>query len=335
MTVKPLVLGLLVVGCLTAAAGAAYVAVRQNAADQIAAQPAATTATTKPVAETEAIVTPPSSPAVPAPAPSAEVEKAVPKLEPRPPVKTVEVRKDAPRARIPANVATREPARPTSTTASDLPAVERPSSAPMTPPAAAPTQPPVQAEAAPAEPPPPSRPQIVEVVIPASAVLGLQVEHSITSETARVEDRVDARLTRDVRAEGQTAIPAGSKVLGNVILVERGGKMKDKARLGVRFHTVVLANGDQVALRSDAIYREGASPGNEASRKIGGAAIGGAILGAIIGGGKGAAIGSAAGAAGGSAVVMAGDRNAATLAAGTIVNVRLSSPVSVDVEKEQ
>jgi hypothetical protein len=245
---------------------------------------------------------------------------------------------DPPRAaRTPAPVPTRPPVRPAQT-ASDAPTVERPSPARETmtaPPATTPAQPATPAEAVPAEPPPPPRPQFVEVVIPVSAVLGLQVENSISSETARVEDRVDARLTRDVRADGQVAIPAGSKVLGNVILVERGGKMKDKARLGVRFHTVVLANGEQLPLRSDAIYRDGESPGNEASRKIGGAAIGGAILGAIIGGGKGAAIGSAAGAAGGSAVVMAGDRNAATLAAGTIVNVRLSSPVSVDVEKEQ
>ena len=40
-------------------------------------------------------------------------------------------------------------------------------------------------------------------------------------------------------------------------LVERGGKMKDKARLGVRFHTLVLADGDQVPFRTDAIFREG------------------------------------------------------------------------------
>ena len=45
--------------------------------------------------------------------------------------------------------------------------------------------------------------------------------------------------------------------------------------------------------------------------------MGGAIIGAIIGGAKGAAIGDATGAAGGGAVVMAGDRNAATLPAGT------------------
>ncbi|HXW08640.1 MAG TPA: hypothetical protein VD833_25640 [Vicinamibacterales bacterium] len=176
--------------------------------------------------------------------------------------------------------------------------------------------------------------ELVEVAVPASSVLGLQVETSLSSERARVEDRVEARVTRDVSADGKVAIPAGSRVLGSVTLVERGGKMKDRARLGIRFHTLVLADGSQIPIRTESVFREGEAPGGESARKIGGAAIGGAVLGAIIGGGKGAAVGGAAGAAGGTAVVLAGDRNAATLPAGSVVSVRLSAPVTVAVERE-
>ena len=43
-------------------------------------------------------------------------------------------------------------------------------------------------------------------------------------------------------------------------------------------------------------------------------------------------IGGATGAAGGAAAVMAGDRHAATLPSGTILTVRLSSPVAIQVE---
>jgi type IV secretory pathway VirB10-like protein len=185
------------------------------------------------------------------------------------------------------------------------------------------------AEAAPA----PQEPQFEELVIPASSVIGLQVETPLSSERSRLEDRVDARVTRDVTAAGRVAIPAGARVIGAVSEVERGGKMKGVARLGVRFHTLVLADGREVPLRTEAVYREGESAGNESARKIGGAAIGGAILGAIMGGGKGAAIGGAAGAGAGSAAVMAGDRNAATFPAGTVVNIRLSAPAAIEVEK--
>jgi hypothetical protein len=187
-----------------------------------------------------------------------------------------------------------------------------------------------------AEPAPaPQLPQFDEVVLPTASVIGLQVDTALSSERARIEDRVDARVTRDVMADGRVAIPAGARVIGSVTTVDRGGKVKERARLGVRFHTLVLADGREVPLRTETIYREGDSPTGESARKIGGAAIGGAILGAIMGGGKGAATGATIGAAGGTAAVMAGDRNAATLQPGTVVTVRLSAPATLEVEKKE
>jgi hypothetical protein len=86
-------------------------------------------------------------------------------------------------------------------------------------------------------------------------------------------------------------------------------------------------------MRTETIFRDGDSPASESSKKIGGAAIGGAVLGAIIGGKKGAIAGATAGAAGGTAVVMAGDRNHATLHAGSVVTVKLAAPVTFEVER--
>ena len=187
-----------------------------------------------------------------------------------------------------------------------------------------------------AEPQPeaPRVPQFEEVIVPASAVIGLQMESSISTERARVEDRVDARVTGDVIAGGRVAIPAGSRVLGSVTVVDRGGKVKERARLGVRFHTLVLADGSEVPLKTDEVYRDGESPAGGSTKKIGGAAVGGAILGAILGGGKGAAIGGAVGAGAGTAAAMTNDRSPATLPAGTTVTVRMQAPVTVTVQKE-
>jgi outer membrane lipoprotein SlyB len=120
---------------------------------------------------------------------------------------------------------------------------------------------------------------------------------------------------------------------GVVTVAERGGKIRERARLAVRFHTLVLPDGTRVPVQTDTIYREGESPAAESSAKIGGAAVGGALLGAILGGGKGAAIGGSIGAASGTAVVMAGDRNAAVLPAGSSVTVRLHAPVTITVER--
>lgn len=179
----------------------------------------------------------------------------------------------------------------------------------------------------------PPRPATEELVVPADSVIGLQIDSFVTTDRAQVEDDVQARVTRDVMVSRRVAIPAGSLVSGSVVMVERAGKLKGAARLGVRFHTVVFDDGVEVPIVTETVYREGSSRGRDNAARIGGGAVAGAILGAIFGGGRGAAIGGAAGAAGGTAAAAAGDAEPATLAAGTTLTVRLSRPVSVTVEQ--
>lgn len=189
----------------------------------------------------------------------------------------------------------------------------------------------VEREAAP--PPDPPVPQFEELVIAADSVVGLQVETSVTSDRARVEDAVVAHVTRDVRVGNRVAIPAGSKAHGEVTLVEAGGRLRDRARLGIRFTSVVLADGTRIPLETETIYREGESPSGGSAAKIGGGAIGGAIIGGILGGAKGAAIGGSVGAGAGTAAVMTGGRRAATLPTGTHVTVRVIEPTTVTVDR--
>jgi hypothetical protein len=169
--------------------------------------------------------------------------------------------------------------------------------------------------------------------VSADSVLGLEIENATSSETARIEDPVTARVVREVRVAGRLAIPEGARVLGSVVQVERGGRVKTQARLVVKFHTLVLADGVQLRLKTEPVYRDGVEPGKGAAAKIGGAALGGALLGAILGGGKGAAVGGAIGAAGGTAATMTGERSEAALQVGTAVTVRLTSPVTITVER--
>jgi type IV secretory pathway VirB10-like protein len=345
MLSKPLAFGLLALGCVTAAAGGAYMATRHNTADVTAgshaAVPAASPATPapQPVAETESPVAA-EKPAAESPAPDAPAPAtAAPARTREKPVATS--RRTTPDKPKPERVVpTAEASRPTARTVpvhepvatASIPAAE----ASTPPPVAAPAPAPIELPARPdPRPEPPRAPRFEEVVLPAASVIGVQVETALSSERARIEDRVEARVTRDVMANGRVAIPAGSRVLGSVTLVDKGGKVKERARLGIRFHTVVLADGSDLALNTEPFFRDGESPAGDSAKKIGGAAIGGAILGAILGGGKGAVLGGTAGAAGGTAATMAGDRNPATIASGSIVSVRLSSPVTIPVEKRE
>ena len=187
--------------------------------------------------------------------------------------------------------------------------------------------------AAPEPPRAPEPPQKVfeDLAISADSVIGLQTETRITSETARIEDRVEARVTRDVKVGDRVAIPAGSRAIGSVIQVERGGKFKERARLGIRFHTLVLVDGTRLPISTETVFREGEAPTFAAA--VGGAAVGGAILGAILGGRKCAAIGGAAGAGAGAAAAANSDRGAAVFPPGAPLTVRLVSPVTVTIER--
>lgn len=178
-----------------------------------------------------------------------------------------------------------------------------------------------------------SVPAFEDVVVAADAVLGIRIDTPVSSATSRVEDRVNGWLTRDVTVEGRTVIPAGAEIVGHVSLVEPGGRLRERARLGVKFTTIVLDGRLRIPIQTDTIYREGDPPANEATAKIGASAVIGGIIGGVFGGKRGAAIGSAAGAAGGTAVVMTGGRNDAVLPAGANVTLRLSAPMTVQVEK--
>jgi len=202
-------------------------------------------------------------------------------------------------------------------------------------------EPPAVAEATPppSTPAEPARPQAAQVsiaetfVIPADSVIGLEFEHSVSSETAQPEDRVDARVARDVKIDGAVVIPAGSRVRGAVTRVENGGRFKERGRIEIRFHTLVLADGDTQSIATDTLFREGENVGRKTGARIGASAAGGAIIGAIFGGEKGAAIGAAAGAGAGTAATAAQKPSEARFRAGSVVTVRLTAPVSITVQQ--
>lgn len=176
--------------------------------------------------------------------------------------------------------------------------------------------------------------RVEELVVAADSVIGLRTESPVSSERSRIEDRIEARVVRDVRVGGTVAIAAGTRALGTVVLAERGGRFRERARLGIRFQTLLLADGTSLPINTDTIYRVGEEPGNASAARIGGGAVVGAIIGGIVGGGKGAAIGATTGAGAGTASVMSSERSAVTLPAGTEMTARILSPVTVTVERE-
>jgi len=337
MELNKLTVGALVIGCMAAAGGGGYLAVRMAQPAQVSAArdagavaavgsavPEAAPATVSAVSASEGLVAPEPTVVRTAPTPSIKRPVASAARSARPSVE--------PSNRV-APVAAEPAERPAVQVASAGASQAESTSSTMweTRPAVQPVAPDVR------DPEPPAAPAVeyVDLTVPSDAVLGLQIDRYLSSELARVEDSVDARVTRDVRVGDRVAIPAGAAVRGSVVEVDRGGRVRGSARLSIRFHTVVLSDGTQLALRTDPVVREGESPARGTAAKVGGGAAGGAILGAILGGGRGAAIGGAIGAGAGTAATMATDRNPATFTAGTTVTVRMQAPVTVTVPRHE
>lgn len=316
-------LGAVGAGCIAAAGVGGFVAMRLSAPARGAEQPVASAVAPAPEAAPAPVVTPPAEPAVLQPA----SEPAAPTPKP------------SSSGRSEANARPQQKANPPAVVS----AAPDPSAAPAnvpttpvpTPVAELPPPPPPPDEIAPAPVKEAAKPRFDELTVTENSVIGIHLDSTVSSDTAKVEDKVTARVSRDVLVAGRTAIPAGSRLEGNVTLVERGGKFKDKARLGVRFTTLILPDNTRQTIQTDALFRDGDSPTGEATSKVGASAALGAIIGAAIGGKKGAALGSMAGAAGGTAAVAAGGRNDAVFAAGTPLTLRLTQPFTVMVERDQ
>jgi hypothetical protein len=153
----------------------------------------------------------------------------------------------------------------------------------------------------------------------------VRLEESLSSATARPEDRFEATVALPVHDEqDRDVIPAGTRVRGIVVAAERGERPARQGRLDLTFDTIYLDDRTATPLRARVVsVRDDL---DIKSKRTGiGAAIGG-VLGSILGGTKGAIIGAVLGGAG-AVVAKAGED--VTLPAGTIVTVRLDRPLEV------
>ncbi len=175
-------------------------------------------------------------------------------------------------------------------------------------------------------------PEPRRITIPAGTQLRLRLENGVGSDTSRVEDPVRATLVSPITVGGRTVLPAGSPVAGAVTLARRSGKVKGRAQLAMRFHSIT-PRGDDERYRMSTRTWSRIAPGTKKrdAATIAAPAAGGAIVGGLIGGKKGAAIGAGAAGGAGTAVVLSTRGKEVRAGRGAIVLVRLSAPLTVHV----
>jgi hypothetical protein len=182
--------------------------------------------------------------------------------------------------------------------------------------------------------------------IPQGSHALLRLMNSVTTRTAREGDYVYMRTATPLVAGGQVVVPAESYVQGVVSQVQRSGRVKGRAELGIRIQTLTLASGKVIQLaphlasvdaegsgqkvNGEHEIEQGASKGSDAARV---ATLGG--TGAAIGGladrsWKGAGIGAGAGGAVGLASVLLTRGREVELRQGSTIDVVFDRAVPVD-----
>ncbi len=176
----------------------------------------------------------------------------------------------------------------------------------------------------------PTAPVFTEVTVPAGTTLAIELKTTHSADTSRVEDTVRGVLRRAVLVDGVEVVPAGTAVTGHITAADRAGRVKGRARLALRFSSIVIDESD-TDIATGTIAREAAGTKKEDAAKIGIGAGAGAVIGAIAGGKKGAVVGGAVGAGAGTGVVLATRGDDVALAAGASVSTTLSQPLVVRV----
>ena len=141
----------------------------------------------------------------------------------------------------------------------------------------------------------------VNAKIPAGTSVQVRITENLSSETANVGEGFHGTLAAPVVANGRKLFPKGANVTGEVVNVERSGRLSTPGELRLSLRTI-RTGGRTYAVSVETIVLKGESHAKSNVTKIGGGAALGALIGGLAGGGKGAGIGAGVGAAAGTGV---------------------------------
>ncbi len=140
--------------------------------------------------------------------------------------------------------------------------------------------------------------------IPAGTAVQVRIVEKLSSETANVGQVFHGTLAAPVVANGRMLFPKGAQVTGEVVNVERSGRLSTPGELHLSLRTI-RSGARSYAVAVLPIVIKGESHTKSNVTKIGSGTAVGALIGAIAGGGKGAAIGAGVGAAAGTGAAAA------------------------------
>jgi outer membrane lipoprotein SlyB len=172
------------------------------------------------------------------------------------------------------------------------------------------------------------------VKIPAGTSVQVRITEKLSSETANVGEVFHGSLATAVVANGRTLFPRGASVTGEVVNVERSGRLSTPGELHLSLRTI-RTGSRTYPMSVQTVVIKGESHTKSNVTKIGGGSALGALIGAVAGGGKGAAIGAGVGAAAGTGVAAGTGKKPAEVESETVLAwVAQGAPAVVATQRQ-
>jgi hypothetical protein len=161
--------------------------------------------------------------------------------------------------------------------------------------------------------------------IPVGQEIDVRLRQTLSSENAYLEQRFETTTVVDLVQDGRVLVPAGSVVKGIVSDVDKAGRVDRDGSLTLTFDRMRVGSREhEIHATATEVFE---SRGIRDDAGIAGVGAGvGAVVGGVIAGVKGAILGAVIGAGG---TIAATEGKDVRLPAGSIVRIRLDSPVRV------
>lgn len=188
------------------------------------------------------------------------------------------------------------------------------------------------------EPAPEPEPEPRMATLEPGVTFSATLNEELSTQTNQVGDTFTATVSGNVVRSGETVVPEGARLEGEVTAVQKSGKAGEAAVLKLNFSRVSFRDETypvQLAITEANPEVKSRTTTGEAAGRIGIGAAAGAVLGRVIGGdAKGTLIGAAVGAAAGTAVVLTTQDADAVLPAGSPMTLRLEETLVVKLPPE-
>ena len=177
--------------------------------------------------------------------------------------------------------------------------------------------------------PPPVRKALFAAGTPITVV----TSSTLSTKTNQTGEPFQASLNDDLVDGGWVVAKKGASVTGVISNSDPGGRVKGVASITLQLKKLILADGRELSISTNAFSAEAKSSKKKDAARIGIGAGVGAAVGAIAGGGKGAAIGAGVGGAAGTGATLATRGEPATVSSETPIRFELTAPLEIIEQK--